>query len=74
MTKSASQRLTWFIAGFGAAVTVAVYALYGRSAGQSSAIGVAVALGNWYALRFIIGRVIEGSLRRKAVFSVLLSV
>ncbi|MFI5308260.1 MAG: hypothetical protein ACHQ53_12945 [Polyangiales bacterium] len=74
MTKSASQRLTWFILGFGVAITAAVYAVYGRAAGQSSAIGVAVALGNWYALRFIIGRVMEGSLRRKAVFSVLLSV
>jgi hypothetical protein len=74
MTKSASQRLTWFILGFGVVTSLAVYAIYGRAAGQSSAVGVAVALGNWYALRFIISRVMEGSLRRKAVFSVLLSV
>ena len=74
MTKSASQRLTWFIVGFGVATTVAVYALYGRVAAQSSAVGACVALGNWYALRFIVRRVIDGSLRRKAVFSVLLSV
>ncbi len=74
MSKSAALRLTWFILGLGVAMTAVIYALYGRAPAQSSAIGVLVALLNWYSLRYIVARVISGSLRRKAVFSVLLSV
>jgi hypothetical protein len=72
MTRSAAARLSWFIFGLGVAATAALYATRGPVAGRSAAAGAVVALGNWYLLRFIIGRVLDGRVRRKAAFSVLL--
>jgi len=74
MSRAEAQRLTWYIAGVGALATALLFARFGREQGTSAAIGVVVALANWYSLRFIVARVIEGSMRRKAVFAVLLSV
>jgi hypothetical protein len=74
MNAKVVERLTWFILGLGVAVTAAAYALHGRMAGQSAAAGAGVALGNWFLLRFILARVISGSMRSKAAFSGLLVV
>lgn len=72
MSKTALARLTWFILGLGVVVTAVVYAWLGRDAAQSAGVGAAVALCNWYLLRFIVGRVVNGDLRSQAKFSLLL--
>ena len=69
MSAKVVERLTWFIVGIGLAVTAGAYALHGSAAGRSVAAGSAVALGNWFLLRFILARVIAGSMRSKAMFS-----
>jgi hypothetical protein len=74
MTKAAALRLTWFILGLGLVVIAVAYVLFGRVPAQSATVGVAVALANWYSLRFIVARVLVGSMRRKAAFSLVLSV
>jgi hypothetical protein len=74
MSRSSSRRLTWFILGLGAAVTAAIYARLGAHAAISSALGVALALANWYLLRVIVGRVVSGAVRGYAKFTLLLIV
>jgi hypothetical protein len=74
MNAKVAERLTWYILGLGLAVTVGAYAVSGRTAGQSAAAGSAVAVGNWFLLRFILTRVVAGSMRSKAAFSGLLVV
>jgi len=69
MSAKVVERLTWFIVGIGLAVTAGAYALHGSAACLSVAAGSAVALGNWFLLRFILARVIAGSMRNKAMFS-----
>jgi hypothetical protein len=72
MSKTAAARLTWFIFGLGLCATVVVYAVLGRTAAKSAAVGVGLALSNWYSLRFIVGRVVSGDMRSQAKFSLLL--
>ena len=72
MSRSASARLTWFIAGFGVLAVVVMQVLYGVDAATSAAVGGAVALGNWFLLRLIVDRVVGGSVRRQVGLSFLL--
>jgi hypothetical protein len=74
MSTTLVERLTWFILGIGLVATLCAYALYGRAAGQSTAAGVALAVGNWYLMRFILGRIMTGSMRSKTLFASLLIV
>ena len=74
MTRAAAQRLTWFIVGLGAITIAAMHALRGPEGAQSAAVGVVVALANWFSLRFIVGRVVAGNVRTKARFALLLVV
>jgi len=74
MTRAAAQRLTWFIVGLGAITIAAMHALRGPEGAQSAAVGVVVALANWFSLRFIVGRVVAGNVRTQARFALLLVV
>jgi len=74
MSRSASARLTWFIAGFGVLAIVLMQLGYGTDAGISAAIGAAVALGNWFMLRLIVDRVVGGTVQRQVGLSFLLIV
>ena len=72
MSTTVVERLTWYILGLGLIASLCAYAIYGRSAGQSTAAGVTLALGNWYLMRFILGRIMNGSMRSKTMFGALL--
>jgi hypothetical protein len=72
MSRTAAARLTWFILGFGLATTVLVHVLYGQDAARSAGVGAAIALANWYLLRFIVARVVSGDVRSQTKFSLLL--
>lgn len=72
MTRAAAQRLTWFILAVGAIAIAVVHVLRGAEAAQSAAVGVAVALANWFSLRFIVGRVVRGDVRTQTRFALLL--
>jgi len=74
MSRSASARLTWFIAGFGVLAIVLMQIGYGTDAGVSAAVGAAVALGNWLMLRLIVDRVVGGTVRKQVGLSFLLIV
>ena len=74
MNAKVASRLTWFIVGLGLAATGYAYALHGAAAGRSVAAGAGVAVGNWFLLRFILVRVVSGSMRSKAMFSGLVMV
>ena len=74
MSRSASARLTWFIAGFGVLAIAFMHASYGADAAASAAVGGAVALGNWFLLRMIVDRVVGGSVRRQVRLTFLLIV
>ena len=74
MNTKVVERLTWFIFGLGLCATAGAYALFGRVAAQSTLAGAALALGNWTLLRFILQRIIRGTIRSKAAFSGLLVV
>ena len=74
MSRSASARLTWFIAGFGVLAVVYMQLRYGIDAASSAAVGGAVALGNWVLLRMIVDRVLGGSVQRQVGLTFLLIV
>jgi hypothetical protein len=72
MSRAAAERLTNFILGLGVAVAVAVYFARGQFAGVSAAVGVAIAVADWYLLRLIVARVVEGNIKRQAAFAFVL--
>lgn len=74
MNRTDVDRLTWYILGFGVLATTLVYVALGAALARSAAVGVAVALANWLLLRFIVARVVDGAVRRKAAFSLVLFV
>lgn len=67
MDKQIAERMSVFILGLGAVFSLSVLAFSGPIAGRSTLAGVCVALGNWYLLRYLVGRVIAGSMRAKAL-------
>lgn len=78
MSRTDGDRLSWYILGLGAALVCAVFALW-EGAGSiaatvSATVGVAVALANWHLLRYIIGRLFDGNVRRQAAFTLVLFV
>jgi hypothetical protein len=72
MSRTAAARLTWFVLGLGLVTIAIVYLRDGWLAAESATIGAAVALANWYLLRFIVGKVVDGDVRGQAKFSLLL--
>lgn len=74
MSRTDLKRLTWYILGLGAVLVASVYAKAGAVSGSSAAIGLAVAIANWFLLRYIVGRVVDGGVRKKAAFSFVLFV
>jgi hypothetical protein len=68
MNRAVAERLTWVIAGLGLVTTVAVYPLWGMAAARSTLVGAVLGLANWIALRYIVGRVVGGSVQRQAGF------
>ena len=72
MTREASARLTWFIAGLGLLATLGLSLAYGVQAGASGALGAAVALANWFALRVLVDRIVGGSVKQQAGVALLL--
>lgn len=72
MSKAAVSRMTWFIVGLGVPAAIAAYVLAGREAGLSAAVGVAVAIANFQLLRFIVWRVVSGTVKNQALFSFVL--
>ena len=67
MDKQIAERMSVFIVGLGAAFTLAVFSFSGPVAGRSTLVGACVALGNWYLLRYLVGRVVAGNMREKAL-------
>jgi hypothetical protein len=78
MSRTDADRLSWYILGLGAVLVCTVFALSGGGdpvrATVSASVGVVVALANWFLLRYIIGRVFDGNVRRQAAFSFVLFV
>lgn len=74
MDKRTAESMSVFIVGLGLALTVGAYGYAGGVAGRSAGIGAVIACVNWFLLRFLVGRVISGSVKVKAglVFAVLL--
>ena len=72
MSKAALDRMTVFILGLGVLASLGALLLAGPTKALSVATGVAVAVANWYLLRFIVGRVVSGNVRNQAAFSFVL--
>ena len=65
MIKSAAERLTLFVAAFGAMISLATLLFAGRQAGVSAAAGAALALVNLMVLRTLVLRVVQGDIHTK---------
>lgn len=65
MDKRTAERMSVFIVGFGAVLAVGMYVGSGAAAGRSAALGAALAAANWFALRYLVGKVVAGSARAK---------
>src|SRR5688572_23993853 len=74
MSRSALDRMTAFILGLGAVASLGALLLVGPMRALSVATGVVVAIANWYLLRFIVGRVVSGTVRNQGAFSFVLFV
>ena len=72
MSKAALDRMTLFILGLGVAASLGALLFAGPMKALSVATGVVVAIANWYLLRFIVGRVVGGSVRRQGAFTFVL--
>jgi hypothetical protein len=72
MTRTASSQLTYYVLGLAAIVIAALFVWQGATAAKGAAAGAAVGIANWYALRFLIGRMLVGTVRSQALFSGLL--
>ncbi|HKP61438.1 MAG TPA: ATP synthase subunit I [Polyangiales bacterium] len=59
------MRMTVWVAGFGAATSLAALALAGVHAGLSVATGAALALGNFMLLRVIVQKIVVGDMHQK---------
>ncbi len=68
MTKASADRMTLFVAAFGAALTIASYAVAGRAAAYSTLTGAGLGLANFLLLRAIVVRVVEGDMHRRGPF------
>jgi hypothetical protein len=64
-SKSAAMRMTVWVAGFGAATSLAALALAGVHAGLSVATGAALALANFMLLRVIVQKIVVGDMQQK---------
>ena len=64
-SKSAAVRMTVWVAGFGAATSLAVLAFAGARAGMSAAVGAALALANFVLLRIIVQKIVLGDMQHR---------
>ena len=71
-SKSAAVRMTVWVAGFGAATSLAALLLAGVHAGLSVATGAALALGNFMLLRVIVQKIVVGDMQQKGPVVLLL--
>ena len=71
MIKSTADRLTLFVAAFGAMISLATLAASGPRAGWSAAVGAVLALLNLVVLRTLVFRVIQGDIHTKLPLLVL---
>ena len=55
-----------FVAGLGIVLSLAVMLVSGVEAAKSAAIGAALAVVNWYLLRYLVGRVVHAGPQGKA--------
>jgi hypothetical protein len=69
MTRAATERLTGYILALAVFAAVLLYLVSGERAGLSAAIGGGIAVANWLMLRFIVGRVVDGNVKRQLAFS-----
>jgi hypothetical protein len=74
MTKPPADRLTLFVAAFGAAISVASFLLGGWHVAFSTVAGSALALLNLVVLRTLVSKVIEGDIHNKLFLLVLIFV
>jgi hypothetical protein len=65
MTKPVPDRLTLFVAAFGAAISLASFALGDAHAGLSAFAGSVLALLNLVVLRSIVSKLIDGEIHNK---------
>lgn len=65
MIKPTADRLTLFVAAFGAMISLATLAASGPMAGWSAAFGAVLALLNLLVLRTLVFRVIQGDIHTK---------
>lgn len=64
MDRSTAQTMSYSVAGFGLAITALVFFSSGPAAGLSAAIGAGIAVANWYLLRWMVGKVVDGASER----------
>jgi ATP synthase I chain len=65
MTKASADRMTVFVAALGLAIALGYLSVSTRAA-LSAGVGGVVGLLNFLALRYIVGRVVDGDMQRKA--------
>ncbi|MGD8858656.1 MAG: hypothetical protein PVI30_01500 [Myxococcales bacterium] len=68
MNRAVAERLTWVIAGLGLVTTLGMIPLWGVAAARSTLVGAVLGVANWVALRYIVARVVGGSVQRQAGF------
>lgn len=60
---ASTQRMTLPLLLVAAAVVVLAFALWGQTRGFAAALGAGLAVGNWFALRWLAGRLVLGGAR-----------
>ena len=61
MTKTAADRMSYYVMALGLVTVLVVYGAMGLHAAKSCGVGVLVGLVNWYLLRFIVGRMLSAA-------------
>ncbi|MDH5676721.1 MAG: ATP synthase subunit I [Myxococcales bacterium] len=68
MTRSSADRLTWMIVGLAAVASAVAFVVTNVATARSVATGAAIGVANWMLLRYIVGRVVDGNVRRQGGF------
>jgi hypothetical protein len=67
ITSAATQRMTRPLLLIAAIVVVSAFALWGSTRGVAALVGAALAVGNWFALRWLSARLVSGNSRGAAL-------
>lgn len=67
------NRITLHVAAVGAVLSGGAFLVVGGAPAVGTLVGAVVAVANWLALRWVIGRVAKGSARTRAVLMTLLA-